>query len=146
MLSIVERVITAIFTPLGVGFAIYQVVKTKKAATAARDAADKASRALKGSLVLSDLSKFSNSIEVMKGYIRSHRNEAALLRVHDVISELIHIRRATQDTHKETEIRQIITDLTIIRGRLERQVASKHQVIPESLSTGFDQTETLESP
>lgn len=128
--------IGTILSLIGLGFTAYQVVKARKAADAASEAAKQARAVMRGTVLLSDVSKCSSSIDEVKSHVRVARYEGALLRLQDVIAQLVQIRRVGYET-QNVDFRKTLTELAIIRGVLERQVTR-----PEE---GFDPYSLLQA-
>ena len=118
---------------------IVQVYKTKDAAAAAKKSADQASNAVKRSLVLSDLSKCSVSLNEVKSHILTERYEAALHRLNDVIAQLMQIRAVVQDT-PGIDFRRV---LPYLRGRQGIRANIMRQI--SQPSDQFNPIQTLKS-
>lgn len=106
----------------GFAFAIWQIIKTKKAAFAAKEASINAREALQTNIMLVDMSLYASMIDEIKSFLRNHRYESALIRVTDLISQLIQIRHMEHFSSKESpaSFQEIFTQLSILRENLEQ--------------------------
>ena len=126
-------------TMVGFAITIVQVYKTKGIAEEAKKSADQASSAVKMRLVLSDLSKCSVSLDEVKSHILNQHYEAALLRLNDVVAQLMQARPALQGT-PGVDFRKVIPYLSGqkgIREDIKRQISQP--------SDQFDPLPTLRS-
>ena len=123
------------FSLLGVGFAIYQLAKTRKAAEAASRASDSTKELISHNLLLADLSTGIQILEEIKLHIRHKRYEAALLRITDLIAELIQINSQNNTGPTDLEnMSPMITQLTILREMLEKKLHKSENEIDVSLA------------
>lgn len=106
----------------GFAFAIWLIIKTKKAALAAKEASVNAREVLQTNIMLVDISIYARIIDEVKSSLRNQRFESALIRVTDLISQLIQIRHMEHFSSKESPIlfQEIVTQLSILRESLEQ--------------------------
>lgn len=107
----------------GVIVAIWQVVKTRRAAEAANRAAHEAHGRLTRNLLLSDIATSSSLLETMKAHVRSGRYEAALVRVSDLMNHLNQLKGLPPTGGVELNFSEMLTNLHVLRDLLERKNA-----------------------
>ena len=115
-------VASTIVSIVGLGVAFWQLAKTRRAAEAARTAANDAHEAVRRSLLLSELSASTASMVALKDLIRAGRDEAALLRVSDLMNQLLQLRHLPSE--RTPNFSAILGQLGILRGLLEKQVVA----------------------
>jgi hypothetical protein len=104
----------------GFSFTIWQLLKTQKAAVAAEKAAQETQSSLQNNVMLVDISTCLGTIEEIKTSVRSGRYEAALLRVTDLISQLIQVRQLSDFSKLVgNNIQSVVSQLSILRNTLE---------------------------
>jgi hypothetical protein len=89
----------------GLGFAIYQIMRTRAVATAARDAAQEVREALARNFTIVDLTRAGEQIQGLKEYHPTQQWQRALDRYLDVRRLLVDIGETHQnltDRHRET--------------------------------------------
>ena len=89
----------------GLGFAIYQIMRTRAVATAARDAAQEVREALARNFTIVDLTRAGEQIQGLKEYHPTQQWQRALDRYPDVRRLLVDIGETHQnltDRHRET--------------------------------------------
>jgi hypothetical protein len=110
---------------IGVIIALIQIYKTRRAAEAAKDASIQTQKAISRNLLLSDVSICTRNIEEIKQFVRIERYEAALIRVTDLISQLIQIREMLDRAKQvyQIEFEERLSQLSIIRKDFEKKLA-----------------------
>lgn len=109
---------------LGIGVALSQLNKTRKAAEAAKEAAGVATNAIKRNVALIDVTACINEIEALKTMIRTHRIESALLRVTDLSSKLIQLKNilTVESQDPIEEMSKVLSQVRILKDVLERKL------------------------
>ena len=112
-------------------FAIGQILKTKKAAIAASNAAYDAKKVMQKEFMLSDISSSAKSIEELKSLMRRERFEDALFRISDLNSQLIQLRHLDYFQKEEFKklFQDIIAQLAVLRDILENKISDNGQKI-----------------
>lgn len=115
---------------IGIAFTIWQIIKTRQAAEAAKDASLKTQKTISRNLLISDVSNCMKHIEETRLYMRGENYELALVRVSDLTSNLIQIQKVLEGstqphqinfTKIHREIKKIRIDLrNIIEGKAEK--------------------------
>lgn len=133
---------------LGITIAIYQILKTRKAAEAALLAANMATDAIQLNVTLTDVSSCINEVEEIKVMIRSKRYEAALLRVTDLSGRLIQLKNMPMNRFVKhvPNSKEMLAQLSVLRDLLERKLqneklpinASKINKILSEISDGLN--------
>jgi len=138
-------VVWGVFTPLalawitlagtilslaGVIFAGAQILKTKRAALAAEEAAQNTQRSITNNVALVDLSTSTRSVEEVKSLIRAQRYEPALLRLSDLNSLVIQVQHiAAESDPPEWSVREMLTNLSVLRDLLEQKLADDSVIV-----------------
>lgn len=91
-------IIGSFLSLFGVIIALVQISKTRRAAEAAKDAAIQTQKAISRNLLLSDVSICIRNAEEIKSFVRNGKYESALIRVTDLISQLIQIREVLESS------------------------------------------------
>lgn len=110
---------------IGLPVAIWQISKTRRAAEAAEKAASQTQKDISRNLLLSDVSTCTRNLEEIKSFVRNGKYESALIRVTDLISQLIQIREmleSSKQTH-QIEFEERLSQLVIIRTDFEKKLA-----------------------
>ncbi|MDD5421976.1 MAG: hypothetical protein PHT32_00935 [Candidatus Omnitrophica bacterium] len=104
----------------GFSITIWQLLKVKKVATVAKDAAIDAKKHIKSNVTLSDLTLCKKFAEEIKMSLRSKKYEAALLRTGDLLSYLNQLHPIMDD--KEVRLKDSIAQLAILQESLEHKI------------------------
>jgi len=109
---------------IGVGIAIWQISLVKKAAVAARDAADQTQKTISQNLLLSNVHTCIKNLEEIQSFVRYERYESAQIRTSDLVSYLYQIQQRTKNSQQtlEIEYEEMLSQLSIIREDFERKV------------------------
>ncbi|MGI8788951.1 MAG: hypothetical protein ACR2HG_14510 [Pyrinomonadaceae bacterium] len=99
---------------VGLPIAIWQIYKTRRVAEAARNAALQTQKTISRNLLISDVSTCVKHIEEIKSFVRTENYELALVRINDLVSQLMQIQ--------ETDFKEIILKLSSIRNNFERKL------------------------
>lgn len=114
----------SVLSLVGLGIAISQIVKTRKAADAAAAAARETQARIANAVILADLSTSTRSVEEVKEFIRSRKYEPALLRVSDLNHMVIQLQHlASSSTPPDWTIREMLTNLSVLRDLLEQRLS-----------------------
>lgn len=113
-----------VFTVAGFAVSIILILKTRKIAEAARNAAMEAQNNIRRNVMLSDISSCEKTVNEVKTFIRDKKYESGLIRTSDLISQLIRLRSFAQRSleSEEGEFQDSISQLAIIRDLLERKM------------------------
>ncbi len=117
-------IIGSFLSLLGVIIALVQISKTRRAAEAAKDAAIQTQKAISQNLLLSDVSICLRNAEEIKSFVRIGKYESALIRVTDLISQLIQIREVLDSSNHPHQIQfdERLSQLVIIRTDFEKKL------------------------
>ena len=118
-------VIGSIASLIGIAFAYWQIYKTRQAAEAAKDAADRTQKFISRNLLLSDVSTCTRNLEEIKLFVRIERYESAQIRIGDLILQLIQVREMLESSNyaHQIEFEETISQLSIIREDFEKKLA-----------------------
>lgn len=110
---------------IGLPIAIWQIVKTRRAAEAAKDASLETQKEISRNLLISDVSTCMRNLEEIKSYVRDEKYEFALIRVTDLISQLIQIRELLENSSRihQIQFKERLSQLSIIRKSFEKKIA-----------------------
>lgn len=110
---------------IGLPIAIWQILKTRRAAESAQEASLQTQKAISRNLLLSDVSACTRNAEEIKQFVRNDRYEAALIRTSDLISQLIQIREILESSKQsyQIEFEERLSQLSIIRRDFEKKLA-----------------------
>lgn len=110
---------------IGIAFAIWQIYKTRRAAEAAKDAADYTQKFISRNLLLSDVSTCTRNLEELKLFVRIERYESAQIRIGDLILQLIQVREMLESSSYpyQIEFEETLSQLSIIREDFEKKLA-----------------------
>ncbi len=111
-----------IATILGFIITIWQIIKTRKVAMAAKNAATVTRSAINRDIILMEISACIKTIEEVKGYLRDKKFNASLLRVTDLTSQFIQFQHII--SKPDINFQEILTQLSILRESLERKIDS----------------------
>ena len=114
----------SILSLIGVGIAIWQISLVKKAAVAAKDAADQTQKTISQNLLLSNVYTCIKNLEEIQSFVRNEKYESAQLRTNDLVSFLYQIQQRTKNSQQtiEIEYEEMLSQLSIIREDFERKV------------------------
>jgi len=127
----IATILGTYFSLIGVFVALYQLRKTRKATEATQIAVNKTHQAITQNIFLSDISSVARTIEEIKLQIRTEKFESALLRVSDVITQLLQLSSLPQsiDNSRALNITQAVAQLSILREILEKELRHKNNEI-----------------
>jgi len=110
---------------VGLPVAIWQISKTRRAAESAKTASIQTQHVISRNLLLSDVSTCTRNIEEIKSFVRNGKYESALIRVTDLISQLIQIREVLENSSQphQIEFEERLSQLVIIRTDFEKKLA-----------------------
>ncbi len=91
-------IIGSILSLLGVGIAIRQISLVKKAAVAAKDAANQTQKTISQNLLLSNVHTCIKNLEEIQSFVRYERYESAQIRTGDLVSYLYQIQQRTKNS------------------------------------------------
>lgn len=106
---------------LGFSLTFWQLRRTRKAAYAAEMAAQDTQSKIQSNIMLVDLSKCTGIIEEIKTSVRSNRYQAALVRVGDLISQLIQVRKLLGSRQDMIKLQSMVSQLSILRNTMEEK-------------------------
>src|SRR5215213_1014217 len=89
---------------IGLPVAIWQISKTRRIAEAAKDASLETQAAISRNLLLSDVSNCTRNIEEIKFFTRNEKYESALIRITDLVSQLIQLRETLESSNQPHQI------------------------------------------
>ena len=117
-------IIGSILSLIGVGIAIWQIRLVKKAAVAAKEAADQTQKTISQNLLLSNVHTCIKNLGEVQSFVRYERYEAALIRLTDLISNLNRIPESSENTGRNAQINleETLAQLIIIREEFEAKV------------------------
>ena len=120
-------VIGSFLSLIGVIIAIWQILKTRRIAQAAKDASDRTQKIISRNLLLSDVSTCTKNLEEIKTYVRIERYESSLIRINDLISALVQIQQRLDVIEQKIpfEFEEMLSQLSIIRENFEKKVNRK---------------------
>ena len=107
-------IIGSVASLIGLPIAIWQIYKTRRAAEAAKDASLQTQKVISRNLLISDVSTCIKHIEELKSFVRNENYQLALVRVNDLVSQLMQIQ--------EADFEEIILKLSNIRNDFERKL------------------------
>src|SRR5438552_12511735 len=84
---------------VGLAVAVWQAVKARRAAEAARDAANRAEKQIGRQVLLTDVSASLRILEEIRTLMRAMRYEPALMRTSDLIGQLTQVRQVKGGTN-----------------------------------------------
>ena len=120
-----------VFTVAGFLVSIILILKTRKIAKAAWNAAVEAQNKIRRNVLLSDMASCEKTVNEVKTFVRGRKYESGLLRTSDLLSQLIQLRsfiEFSDGTHEE-EFQDSISQLAIIRDLFERKMIDTHREI-----------------
>jgi hypothetical protein len=125
MTNIILTILGLVFSVGGFTVTIWQVVKTRRVAAAAKQAAENAQSAIKRNVMLADMSSCSKTLDQIKQYVRDRKTEPALMRVTDLMLQLSQLAQAyeTSEGLDVFDFQGVLTHLNILREELERNHA-----------------------
>lgn len=108
----------------GVPFAIWQIHKVKRAADAAREAANQTQKTISKNLLLADVNTCIKNLGEIQLFVQVERYESAQLRATDLVSYLYQIQQRTRDATQlfEIEFEEMFPQLDIIREIFEKKI------------------------
>jgi hypothetical protein len=117
-------VVGSLLSLIGVIVAIWQILLVKRTAQAAKDASDRTQKIISRNLLLSDVSTCTKNLEEIKTYVRIERYESSLIRVNDLVTDLIQIQQRLEGTNQAIpfEFEEMLSQLSIIREEFEKKV------------------------
>ncbi len=107
-------IIGSVASLIGLPVAIWQIYKTRRAAEAAREASLQTQKVISRNLFISDVSTCVKHIEELKTFVRNENYQLALVRINDLVSQLMQIQ--------ETNFEETIEKLSKIRNDFERKL------------------------
>lgn len=118
-------IIGSVASLVGIYYAIKQINKTLEAAEAAKEAALKTRKVISRNLLLSDVSTCTRIIEEIKLFVRSEKYEPALIRVTDLVSQLIQIQEVSKSSSQTLQVnfKEKLSQLSVIRKSFEKKIA-----------------------
>lgn len=118
-------IIGSVASLVGLYYAIKQINKTLEAAEAAKEAALKTRKVISRNLLLSDVSTCTRIIEEIKLFVRSEKYEPALIRVTDLVSQLIQIQEVSKSSSQTLQVnfKEKLSQLSVIRKSFEKKIA-----------------------
>lgn len=117
-------VIGSLLSLIGVIVAIWQILLVKRTAQAAKDASDRTQKIISRNLLISHVSTCTKNLEEIKTYVRIERYESSLIRVNDLVTDLIQIQQRLEGTNQAIpfEFEEMLSQLSIIREEFEKKV------------------------
>jgi hypothetical protein len=108
-------------TIIGLILTYYQIRKTRKAAEAAKLAADEAKRNIKHNIYISDISSCLKEIDSLQNLIRNNRIEVSILKIDYIKAKIIQIRGIENKIieNNKRQFREHLIQLKIIKEDLE---------------------------
>jgi hypothetical protein len=106
-------------------------MKTQKISNAAYSAAKEAKSAIKGTIVISNLSAIVKSMQEIQNDILNEKHDVAYFHTKNTIHSLIEIRQMiySMDTNENDIITEMITQLGgILRRQLEASISKKEKI------------------
>lgn len=122
-------IVSLVLTVAGFSLAIWQIVKTRRAAQAATAAASAARDEIKKNVMLTDVVLCDKLLDEIRLHLRHQKIELALLRTTDLSAQLIQLRNIYAPSPPEINFQGILTQLSILRTTLEAKVYSPDQPI-----------------
>jgi len=118
-------VIGSVASLVGLPIAIWQIYKTRRAAEAAKNSADRTQKFISRNLLLSDVSTCTRNLEEIKFFVRIERYESAQIRIGDLILQLIQVREMLESSNSshQIEFKETLSQLSIIREDFEKKLA-----------------------
>jgi hypothetical protein len=123
-------IFSSLLTIFGFVITARQIIKTRKISNTAYTASVEAKKAIKNTIVISDLSKRVKSIQEIQDDIVNGKNDVAVLRTKDLMHALIEIRQLVlpMEYDKSNIITKIITQLGVFHRQLEEAIYKKENV------------------
>ncbi len=117
-------IIGSFLSLIGVIIALVQINKTRRAAEAAKDASLQTQKAISRNLLLSDVPNCTRNIEEIKYFARNEKYESALIRVTDLVSQLIQLRETLESSNQshQIEFEERLSQLVFIRVNFEKKL------------------------
>jgi hypothetical protein len=117
-------VIGSLLSLIGVIVAIWQILLVKRTAQAAKDASERTQKIISRNLLISTVSTCTKNLEEIKTYVRIERYESSLIRVNDLVTDLIQIQQRLEGTNQQIpfEFEEMLSQLSIIREEFEKKV------------------------
>lgn len=118
--------LSLILSPIGIGLTYWQVVKTKRAAVAAREASEVAVQEVRSTVVLLTIPALVSAIERIRSLIKDLKYPEATVRVENLrlqFIELQHLRHSS-DTKVYVDFQESRVQLTILLEGLEDACAT----------------------
>jgi len=108
-------------TVIGFAVTIWQLIKTRKASDAALRAAIKTQKSIETKILISDLSSIVKIFQEIKESIRNKHNNSALLRLYDLIHNIIQMRQLLlSDEESSGKLGKIIIQLKLLADDIEK--------------------------
>jgi len=108
--------------------AVWQAVKARRAAEAARDAANRAEKQIGRQVLLTDVSASLRILEEIRTLMRAMRYEPALMRTSDLIGQLTQVRQVKGGTNP-LDLGGMLTQLHVLQELLERKMHDPSVVV-----------------
>lgn len=117
-------IIGSFLSLIGVIIALVQISKTRRAAEAAKVASIQTQSVISRNLLLSDVSICARNIEEIKYFARNEKYESALIRVTDLVSQLIQLRETLESSNQshQIEFEERLSQLVFIRVNFEKKL------------------------
>lgn len=130
---------------LGLGFAIWQLMRVKATAEAAREAAEAARSALRRELTATEITRVLTQLELLTVLHRTGNREGALSLYHGIVDSLHQIRSQHPDIGAEqsSELSDRIAEITAMEADLESLTGGIPQELAVSMNNSLSELRTL---
>lgn len=117
-------VIGSILSLIGVGIAVWQILKTRRLAEATKDASEQTQKAISKNFLIYDVKTCLKNLDEIQTFVRIEKFESAQLRTIDLIAYLYQIEQRIEGTEQKIpfEFEEMFSQLTIIREEFEKKV------------------------
>lgn len=117
-------VIGSLLSLVGVCIAIWQILKTRRIAQAAKDASDQTQRIISRNLLIYDVKTCLKNLDEIQSFVRIEKFESARLRTSDLIGYLYQIEQRLEGAKQEVpfEFEEMFSQMIIIREEFEKKV------------------------
>jgi hypothetical protein len=109
---------------IGLPIAIWQIVKTRHAAEAAKEASLKTQKDISRNLLISDIATCVKHVEEIRLYLRDESYEIAQIRINDLNSQLIQTEEGLKvlNPKHQTDFQAVILEITKIRDDFRKKL------------------------
>jgi hypothetical protein len=114
--------VSFLVTVAGFAVSIWQIVKTRRVAKAAQEAAQEATQGIQRNVLLTDTVLCDRLLGEIMSHLRNQKHESALLRTSDLSARLIQLRHVYPAGSSGIDFQSILAHLAVLQKALERHI------------------------